>query len=100
MRQMTIFDYLKGHISIGNILDPQDLGQNLSFSDLETMEGATIAVKEKNKKGELFRAVRVLEVTPSDDECSCRRLLYDNGKHICVVLPETGYSKSIYVIRD
>ena len=50
MRQMTIFDYLKGHISIGNILDPQDLGQNLSFSDLETMEGATIAVKEKKQK--------------------------------------------------
>lgn len=64
------------------------------------MEGATIAVKEKNKKGELFRAVRVLEVTPSDDECSCRRLLYDNGKHTCVVLPESGYSEYIYAIRD
>lgn len=50
MRQMTIFDYLKGHISIGNILDPQDLGQNLSFTDLETMQGLTIAVKEKPKK--------------------------------------------------
>lgn len=100
MRQMTIFDYLKGHISIGNILDPQDLGQNLLFDDLETMEGATIAVKEKNKKGELFRAVRVLEITPPDDECSYRRLLYDNGNHTCVVLPESGYSESIYAIRE
>lgn len=100
MRQMTIFDYLKGHISIGNILDPQDLGQNLSFSDLETMEESTIAVKENNKKGELFRAVKVLKVTPPDDECSCRRLLYDNGNHTCVVLPKSGYSEYIYAIRD
>ena len=100
MRQMTIFDYLKGHISIGNILNPQDLGQNLLFDDLETRGKATIAVKEKNKKGELFRAVRVLKITPPDDECSCRRLLYDNGNHTCVVLPEAGCSDSIYAIRS
>lgn len=47
MRQMTVFDYLKSHISIGNILVSQDLGQNLLFDDLETRGKATIAVKEK-----------------------------------------------------
>ena len=50
MRQMTIFDYLMSAISVGNILAPQELGPKLSFTDLETMQGLTIAVKEKPKK--------------------------------------------------
>lgn len=50
MRQMTIFDYLKGHISIGNILDPQDLGQNLSFSDLENNGRSNNRSERKKQK--------------------------------------------------
>lgn len=98
MRQMTIFDYLKERTLIGNILDPKELGQKLTFLELEAMIGTTIAINERNKKSQSYRAVKVLKVVPPDKECNCRRLLYDNGNHTCVVVPESSYADSVYAI--
>ena len=99
MRQMTISDFIKGPVKVGEILDPTELGNKLTFHDLESMQGETICVKEENKKKlVLYRAVKVLDVDLPDDECSYRRLLYDNGNHTCVVLPEDRYSDSIFSI--